>query len=251
MAPSGARAAMTTARIALALAAAAVALIAAVQLGNWQSRRAEEKRALERAWDAALTGAAHDVRNAGDAAAIAAQLPRRVRVRGEFMHQHTVWLDNRVLDGRAGFFVVTPLRLRDEAAFVLVNRGWAPRDLVDPARLPPVGRPLGTIELEGLAVGGVPRLLEFGRPGAVAGAPIRHNLDPEELRARLAAPLAPFVVQQLSPLDDGLVRKWAPPVAGVAKHRGYALQWYALAALIAVLTVVFGGRALRARLKKP
>jgi surfeit locus 1 family protein len=38
---------------------------------------------------------------------------------------------------------------------------------------------------------------------------------------------------------------WPRPDAGVERHRGYAFQWYSLAALIAGLTVYFGGKALR------
>jgi surfeit locus 1 family protein len=58
-------------------------------------------------------------------------------------------------------------------------------------------------------------------------------------------PLAAFVVQQTSASDDRLVRRWARPVAGVDRHRGYAFQWYALAVLIGMLTLFFGWRAAR------
>lgn len=242
---------MTRSRTVIALTAAAATTIVAVQLGNWQSRRAEQKLALEQAWLAAAAAPAVDVRGGSELDAIAQRLPRRVRLRGEFLHPHTVWLDNRVLAGRTGFFVVTPMRLLDQGAVVLVNRGWAPRDLADPTRLPAVGQPAGVLELEGLAVSAVPRLLEFGRAPADRGSPIRQNLDADEIRARLARPVAAFVVQQLSPLDDGLLRDWAPPAGGAAKHRGYAFQWYALAALVVALTAVLGWRELQGRRRQP
>ncbi|HXF45878.1 MAG TPA: SURF1 family protein [Burkholderiaceae bacterium] len=247
MAPAALRAAMTGGRTAIALVAAVAGVFVAVQLGNWQNRRAEQKLALERAWAEAAAAPALDVHGGGDLQAVAARLPRRVRLRGEFLHQHTVWLDNRMLDGRVGFLVVTPLRLRDASGIVLIARGWAARDLADPTRLPPVGRPAGAVELEGLAVSGVPRLPEFGRPPPDRGAPIRQNLELDEFRARLELPVATFVVQQLSPFDDGLLRRWEPPASGVAKHRGYAFQWYALGALIVAITVTLGWRHLRSR----
>jgi cytochrome oxidase assembly protein ShyY1 len=242
---------MRRGRTAIALVAALAGAFVAVQLGNWQNRRAEQKLALERAWAEAAAAAALDVHGGGQLQAIADRLPRRVRLRGEFLHQHTVWLDNRVLDGRAGFLVVTPLRLRDASAIVLIVRGWAPRDLADPTRLPPVGRPAGVVEVEGLAVSGVPRLLEFARPSTDRGAPIRPNLELDEFRARLELPVAAFVVQQLSPFDDGLLRRWGPPASGVAKHRGYAFQWYALGALIVAITLMLGWRHLRSRWRQP
>jgi surfeit locus 1 family protein len=43
------------------------------------------------------------------------------------------------------------------------------------------------------------------------------------------------------------LRHWPRLAAGVEKHHGYALQWFALAALIAALTAFFGLRALRRR----
>ena len=54
--------------------------------------------------------------------------------------------------------------------------------------------------------------------------------------------VARFVVQQTNDTGDGLRRVWPRPDAGVDKHRGYAFQWYSLAALIAVLTLFFGGK---------
>jgi surfeit locus 1 family protein len=241
---------MSRHRTAIAFTAAVAALIAAVQLGNWQSRRAESKLAHERAFKSALAEAAIDVRDGAELQPLGERLPRRVRLHGEFLHRHTVWLDNRVLEGRPGFYVVTPLRLHD-GAIVLVNRGWVARDLADPTRLPSIGTPAGTLDIEGLAVSGVPRLLEIGRADPAGAAAIRPNLDLDEVRARLGRPVAPFVVQQVSPLDDGLTRKWEPPPSGVAKHRGYAFQWYALAVLIALLTVGLSWRHLRAKGRRP
>src|SRR4249919_3883422 len=82
-----------------ALALAVAACAAFVALGNWQARRAEEKRAL------------------------AAQLEKqRISLTGVFRPEYTVFLDNRIRNHRAGYEVVTPLRLDGE--HVLVNRGW-------------------------------------------------------------------------------------------------------------------------------
>jgi len=42
-----------------------------------------------------------------------------------------------------------------------------------------------------------------------------------------------------------LVREVPRFDAGVERHRGYAVQWYALAVLSAALTAIFGWRAAR------
>jgi surfeit locus 1 family protein len=54
--------------------------------------------------------------------------------------------------------------------------------------------------------------------------------------------LEPYVLEQHSPLADGLARNWPRADAGVDKHESYALQWYSLAALSAVLFVALGIR---------
>ena len=227
----------------LALAAAAMALT--LSLGNWQSRRAEQKLAVEARWDAAERAAPEYLGPSGLPSV--AQLPLRVRVRGVFDHDHSVWLDNRQHEARPGFWVVTPLLLEAGGA-VLVNRGWVARDAADRARRPPVGMPAGVVEIEGLAVTHAPRLLELGEGGNAGPLPaIWQNLDYAHYESISGLSVARLLVQQTSDLDDGLVRRWSRPASGVERHRGYAFQWYALSSLIALLTLIFGARAWRAR----
>jgi surfeit locus 1 family protein len=235
---------MSSLRMMLAIAAALAGIAVTIALGNWQLRRAAEKVATEQAWQAASHAEPLELRAASEFAALAAHLPRRVRIRGSFEHERTIWLDNRALEGRAGFFVVTPLRLQGSEARVMVNRGWAPRDPNDRTHLPPIAKPGGTIEIEGLAVPGVARVLQFA--GADSG-PIRQNLDLAALPGELGALVAEFVVQQTSAVDDGLDRRWPPPASGVERHRGYAFQWFSLATLLAIVAVGLGWHALRKR----
>jgi cytochrome oxidase assembly protein ShyY1 len=135
---------------------------------------------------------------------------------------------------------------------VLVNRGWGPRNASVRTELPPVGQPAGAVAIEGVAVPHVPRLLDLGaEPAAVSLPAIWQNLDFETFERASGLRVARLVVQQTSSLDDGLLRQWARPETGVDKHRGYALQWYGLAALITVLTFGLGFRALRRRRAGP
>lgn len=228
-------------RMTLAVSATLAGLAATVLLGEWQLRRAAQKIAIEQSWDAAHRAAPLELRGAAGLNAVAQQLPRRVRLRGVFEHEHTVWLDNRALEGRAGFLVVTPLRLQDGQR-ILINRGWAPRDPSDRTRLAPIGRPAGLVEIEGMAVAGVPRVYQLGEGEA---GPIRQNLDIESLRTALGAPVASFVVEQSSSLDDALDRRRHSPMSDVDRHRGYAFQWFALATLLGLILAGLAWRAMR------
>jgi surfeit locus 1 family protein len=98
------------------------------------------------------------------------------------------------------------------------------------------------------AIARVVRLLHHEARDLAAAGPlggIWQNLDFEAYERASGRKVARFVVQQTNDTGDGLRRVWARPDAGVDKHRGYAFQWYSLAALITVLTLYFGGKALR------
>lgn len=238
---------MARTRTLIAFVAAAASIALTVSLGNWQLRRADEKLALQAAWDRAEQAAPMPVAGT-DVSTVASRLPLRVQLRGRFLSAHEVWLDNRQMDGQTGLMLVTPLRLAD-GAVVLVNRGFARRDPRDRTRLPEVVRPDGEVTVVGLAVEQTARVLQLGQnaPAAGGGPAIWQNLDYEDFERTSGLAVARWVVQQIDSADDGLLRNWPRLATGVDKHRGYALQWFALAALIIVLTAVFGLRALKRR----
>ncbi len=217
-----------------------------VTLGTWQTRRGDEKATLQARWDAAEAMSPIPVNSGAAIAQVTAQLPRRVEVRGEYLPAGTVYIDNRSLNGVAGFQVVTPLRVHD-GANVLVNRGWIARDVRDPALMPGIETPAGAVAIEGLAVARVPRLLELAPPKSLRVPGVWPNLEPDEYERITGIAVARFIVQQTNPTADTLQRIWPQPASGVEKHRGYALQWFGLAALSAGLTIFFGVRALRDR----
>src|ERR1700712_3490273 len=101
--------------------AAIVVVVLTISLGNWQRHRAAEKDALRAQYVATAGAAAFEVTGAeSDIAAIRYQ---PVRAHGVYHPVHQILLDNKILDGRPGFEVVTPLRL-DNGRYVLVDRGW-------------------------------------------------------------------------------------------------------------------------------
>jgi surfeit locus 1 family protein len=201
-----------------------------VFLGNWQTRRAEQKLTLQQRVDARSREPELSLPATPVAAADYAH--RRVTVRGEFAPRHTVFVDNRVLRGLPGYHVVTPLRIRGGDIYVLVNRGWIG---VGPtrARLPQVLTPTGEVALEGFAVVPPERVYELaGEPGT---GPVVQHLVLSRIQGRTGLTLQPIVLAQTSAASDGLARVWERPDLGVDTHRAYALQWYAMGVLIMVL----------------
>ncbi len=103
-------------------ALALAACLASIALGNWQTRRAAEKRALSQEFEAAMRGPA--VALPAQPVVPADYVGKRLAARGTFLSAHTVLLDYKIRDGRIGYEVVTPLRLSGGTLHVLVNRGW-------------------------------------------------------------------------------------------------------------------------------
>lgn len=229
------------------MVAALVVIAVTCALGNWQLRRAHEK--VDRAARLAALSAQAPVDLHGKQTDANALVERRVRARGTFDTDKTVLLDNRPhgndTDSRAGFLVLTPLRLPD-GNNVLVLRGWLPRDAQDRTRIAPFPTPAGDVTIEGTALAGVPRVYSLGQdPAAEAGHKIRQNIDLAAFSREIGAPLVPVVVEQSTDTGDGLARDWAPADLGADRHYGYAAQWFGLAALTAVLTAVLGWRRAR------
>ena len=205
-----------------------------VALGNWQTRRAEEKLEAGRALEAAARGPVLQVPpGLVDAAAFAS---RRVAASGTFLERDSFFLDNKVLHGTAGYQVITPLKAEGQGAAVLVNRGWIAAG--DRSKLPEIPTPDGVQTIEGIAVVPSARFLEL--TADADSARVRQNLVLAREEKRLGLSLQPFVIEQTSEARDGLARVWERPDLGVDRHRSYALQWYSFAALAAVLYVFLG-----------
>ena len=166
-------------------------------------------------------------------------------LQGRWLPEHTVYLDNRQMQGRPGFFVLTPLQLSGGGAgVVLVQRGWVARNFQDRTQLPSVTTPADAeVRIQGRVALSPSRLYEFqGGDSAQGSSRIRQNLDLAAFRTETGLAFAPLTVLQTGPVGDagdGLLRDWPVVGAGVEKHYGYAFQWFGLCGLIALLYVWF------------
>ncbi len=228
------------ARTWLGLVLAMLAALGCARLGFWQLDRAAQKTALYTAQQqrAAMPALAQS-QLPRTASEIEPVLHRRVQVEGRWLAAHTVYLENRQMNGVPGFYVLTPLLL-DDGDVLLVQRGWLPRAAAERSRIAPYETPAGKVRLDGRIAAGVARLYEFD--GAASG-PIRQNLDVQARARETGLPLLPAVVVQLDDSRgvgaDGLRRQWSAATLDVSKHHGYAFQWFAFSMLIAGLYVWF------------
>lgn len=229
----------------LVLALAGVA--ATLTLGTWQLRRADFKQST-----ASQIVAQGQLPPLSDWAPTQSNLlHRNVSLRGLWLDAQTVFLDNRFMGGRPGFYVVTPLQLQGTQSIVWVQRGWVQRDIQDRTRLPELPSTGQEVMVPGRIIENISRVYALGEANSSTSAPasarpsrIWQNLPVVNIGPGYAA--LPMAVLQTAPAQangavqsDGLSRDWPQVDAGVAKHYGYAFQWFALCGLIIVLYVWF------------
>lgn len=208
------------------------------QLGRHAQRAAENQRIIEQMALPAVPL---------DPAASAEELDyRRVEVRGVFDPAQEVLLRNREYGGATGYHILTPLRLSDGAGAVLVDRGWVPLSAQNPAARAQYAPPAGEVRVEGVARRSQSNM---AGPEDPPTGPLMPRLDAwfrvdiERIQEQTGYPLLPvFVAQQPVPGQEP-----EPPIPvateslGIGSHLGYAIQWFAFAAILPVtyLAVVF------------
>lgn len=210
-----------------------------VGLGFWQLERADEKRLL----------AARDAERAalapislGELAALAAgdQADRRVRLRGRMLAEPLLLVDNQLRGGRYGHDVISLFVDKASGLAVLLNRGWV---VGDPSRrsLPDVESPVRELSLMARVYvpPGEPYVLQEERFDVLGERMLVQQAGSPALREALAAavdqPLFEHELRLLPGQPAGFRRDWPVVNVSPAKHQGYALQWFTMAAALILL----------------
>jgi surfeit locus 1 family protein len=223
-------------KLGLITLAACLGIGVTAALGNWQLSRAAQKLALQE--DIALQSAkppltAKALRALPDAAKA---LHHRATIRGFWVKDATVYLENRPMNGRVGFVVLTPLVMEAGSEAIVVQRGWVPRDFMSRGNLPVLQTPLGMVDIDGLITPPPSKLYE---PGTATPGPIRQNIDLPQFQTETGLSLLPVTLQQTGAAGDGMQRDWPAVNLGIEKNQGYAFQWFAMSCLIAGLYLWF------------
>lgn len=221
------------------LVATIVVMVIAILLGQWQTRRAEEKDAIEiklvhRSKEPPLI--LKNILNTHDIEY------RKIVVKGRFRRDWPVYLDNRPYKSSAGLYILMPFQISDTANYVLILHGWMPRNSLDRNKLLADTTPAGIVEIEGIVRRNAGRILQLGTPEPLQPKSIVQNVDIDEFSKVSKMNMQPFLIEQISDTHDGLVRDWPRPSLGSDKNRAYAFQWYALAIMAIIFYVATGLR---------
>lgn len=218
----------------------ALLCVLGISLGNWQTRRAEEKEILAQLMQEQMQKPALNFTK--DMLATDLKAFQRLKLRGQFVSNWPLYLDNRPLHGTVGFYVLMPFKLEDSDVTILVARGWFQRNPIERTKMPELVTEQGIIELEGLVRDHLDRTMQLGQNEALKAGAIVQGLSLDDLRKQSGLKMIDRVLEQTSDANDGLVRDWPKPSAGSDKHRAYAFQWYGLALMAAIFFVVTGIR---------
>jgi len=214
------------------------ALIILLALGTWQVQRLAWKNDLIQTRTLRIAAAPMSLADAMSAASPEVIEYRPVRVSGELRTGNAFRLLNRVHDGKQGFHVVAPMVL-DDGRTVLVDLGWTPREMLD---MPPVPD-AGPASLVGY-------VRAFSAPGAFLpdNEPANNNwfhMDEAQMLATAGLTGGVGFYLEAGP-QAGAVDAYpigaVPAVDLRNSHLEYAVTWYGLAAVLAVIFVVFHWR---------
>jgi len=213
----------------LPLIVGAILVVQFAGLGVWQISRGLEKRATRSAFSEESSFAAWQ-----DGMEIRPY--QRLKATGNYAGEHQMLLENIIVNSRYGYYVITPLLSQDDEPALLVNRGW-------------IEKPTGDINTELLALPGG-RITVHGRAGSLprAGYKMGESVSPadgwpkravypslDEVAAALGRSVQPFVLLMDHEEQHGFYRHWVPAEFGPGKHFGYAVQWFAMGAVLAGL----------------
>lgn len=212
-----------------------------VNLGFWQLGRAGEKTALESRWEAraAMPAVAPEVLlpEALSNETAAALADRRVRWQASFTASNYLLLDNRLYRGRVGYHVIA--LVESNAGLIPLNLGWLAGD---PSRrtTPIPTLPEGRIVIEGriYVPSGNPLMMQEPEPPAELPATVQ-TLYWENWQGSLEAlsgrSVFPFEVRIQPTSPHALMAEWAVVNQSPSKHIGYAVQWFAMAAVLLII----------------
>jgi len=229
--------------------AALVALAILLTLGTWQMQRLAWKNDLIGRIEARAFGEPGPVPAEADWPRVSPEADeyRRVRLTGTFLHDQEAAVHGLMSASRGqpvqGFYILTPLRLAN-GSHVMVNRGFVPTELRDPA-----ARAQGQVAGE-VTVTGLLRNREERAPFVPENEPARdrwYTRDPAAIAAaRGLTRVSPFLVDaDATPNPGGWPRGGQTALRLPNNHLQYAVTWYGIALTLVGVFAAFAWRRLK------
>lgn len=200
-----------------------------IHLGMWQYNKAMVKQTLQQQYE--VNAQQQDAELPNDFKNLEDLRYKNILVRGEYLTQYQIFLDNQVEGEEAGYHVITPLQLRDRHQVILVDRGWIPA-LANHSDLPNVETPIGEQEVRGQIWLPSQKFytLKSDDVGSEKWETLWQNMDMKRYAKAVPFEVAPVVLRMSPKNVGGFVRNWIRPDDRIQTHLSYAYQWFGFAA---------------------
>ncbi len=210
-------------------------LVLLLNLGFWQLRRSTEKQLFLQQQQKQSKQILNLKTDTNDNLEILRY--RMVVVEGRYLPEKQFLIDNQIFQGKAGYFILTPLILKNSQKIVLINRGWLPRH-ADRTILPDIKVAKISVRIAG-------RINAFPSVGLkLKGAEIPTKnwpsvvqvVDTQILAKKLDEDLFSFQIELAPDAENGYSRHWhSQKLMPPEKHIAYAIQWFGLALTLTFL----------------
>jgi surfeit locus 1 family protein len=204
-----------------------------VSLGFWQLERADDKRSIEASIKQANTGSVELIRKEEG---LQSKEYYEVRLQGKYLSDKQFIYDNQIVDQVSGYYVLTPYALEGQSKAILINRGFIPwngrRDKLADIVIGQetreikvqISKPIKRMELKPSEVG-----IQF--PALI------QSIDLQDMADRAKVDFSSVIGLLDASASNGFIRKWEPYTGSIEKHIGYAVQWFLMALVLAIIGI--------------
>ena len=204
-----------------------------VSLGFWQLERADDKRSTQASIKQANTGSVELIKKEEG---LQSKEYYEVRLQGKYLSDKQFIYDNQIVDQVSGYYVLTPYALEGQSKAILINRGFIPwngrRDKLADIVIGQetreikvqISKPIKRMELKPSEVG-----IQF--PVLI------QSIDLQDMADRAKVDFSSVIGLLDASASNGFIRKWEPYTGSIEKHIGYAVQWFLMALVLAIIGI--------------
>jgi len=215
-----------------------VFVLVSLSLAYWQNTRIAEKKANLELFNTMMKTEALNLNSLSskEIENLAGKSWQKVTVSGDFLEEYQFLLDSQVYKGKPGYNAIVPVKIHNSELVILVNRGWIAAG-ADRNKIPEIPALTEQQPLQGQLAH--PKLAMAGFEQQSVNEKVQLFINMAALSDRIAAPLAPMLLQLDERALGPLPREWPAYQAKVAMHEFYVMHWLVVALFSILLYLYF------------
>ncbi len=213
-----------------------------IALGFWQLDRAEQKRVILAAVTQKMNS--ETLNKLPTENNIKNSQYQHIKLQGRFDSSHLIYIDNKIIFGKVGYYVVSPFLVSDSNKQVLVNLGWVSMGK-SRQDLPTVKIPEGIVTITGRIKTNVDQVFSLSEQSfdVVDWPLVVQWISPQQLSNLLKINIQPLMILLDTPKGESneyekqFKREWKYISSSPDMHTSYAMQWFSLAFVLVLIYI--------------